>query len=340
MIDARDAAIIVSLSAGTVVLRLVELTWTRLLELGCDEAQLRRRVPLPRGTPWRRVPFETLCDLVEAGLEQTRDPHLGLKLRLELDPRLGGLLILLLYACPDLRGAIERLVRYQHLLFDAHRIDVEGDRVILTVPGPDRPALPHLRVWALADVVGSLEPLTGAPGRPLEVTLSHPAPADVAPLERVFECPIVFGAPRDTLLLDPATLSRRLRHANEVFRTALEHEAQALAAAFPRRRSWSERARGALEDELPREPTLESAAARLRVSPRTLQRRLAAEGTSVGDLLGALRRELAARYLREGREIAEVAHRLGYASPASFHRAFRAWYGTTPAAYRARGAIS
>lgn len=284
------------------------------------------------------MPFELLCELVEAGLEQTRNPHLGLELSLELDPRQGGLLFLLMLACPDVRGAARRFARYQHILVDAHRMDLEDEdrRIVLSVPGKERPALPQLRAWALLDALRGVDTLTGLRNRPVEVTFEHPAPADVGRLERAFRCTPVFGAPRTTLAFDEATLSAKLRHADEMFREALEHEARLLAAAVPLRRSWADRARAALADELPREPTLESTAARLRVSPRTLQRRLAGEGTSVAELLAALRRELAARYLREGRDIAEVAFLTGYTSPESFHRAFRGWYGTTPSAFRAQ----
>ncbi|MCB9596855.1 MAG: AraC family transcriptional regulator ligand-binding domain-containing protein [Sandaracinaceae bacterium] len=294
---------------------------------------------MPQGTPWQHVPFEHLCDLVEAGLELTGDAHLGLRLRLELDPRAGGILILLLLSCPDVRSAVKRMVRYQHVLYDAHRIEPEDHerRLVVVMPGPERPALAQLRAWMLADIVDGVRTMTGQALRPEAITIEGPAPADVAPLTRALDAPIAFDAPRTTITFDEAALRTKLRHANSMFLDALEHEARQLAAALPRRRSWVERARGALEDELPREPTLESAAARLRVSPRTLQRRLAAEGTHVAELLSGIRRERAARLLREGRDIAEVAYLLGYASSASFHRAFRAWFGTTPAAWRDEG---
>lgn len=323
---------------GTVVLRLIDLTWARLCELGCDEAALVRRVRRPRGAPWSRVPFETLCELVEAGAELTRDPHLGLRLSLPFDARKGGVLILLMLACRDVRAAARRLARYQRVAFDAHRVELEDDarRLVMDVPGPARPARPHLATWMCADALRGVRTMTGVAVRPTQVTLAAPAPEDSAGLARFFECPIVFDAPRTTLSIDEETACLPLRHANEVFRAALEEQAREIVATLPRRRTWRERARAAVEEELPREPTLAAVAARLRIPERTLQRRLHAEGTSVAELVAALRKELAARYLREGREVADVAHRLGYASPASFHRAFRVWYGTTPGAFRDR----
>ena len=77
------------------------------------------------------------------------------------------------------------------------------------------------------------------------------------------------------------------------------------------------------------------ASARLHMSTRTLHRRLADAGTSFGAELEALRRGLALRYLEDQRvSIAEVAFLLGYSEPRAFHRAFKAWTGTTPGTWR------
>lgn len=83
-------------------------------------------------------------------------------------------------------------------------------------------------------------------------------------------------------------------------------------------------------------PSLPEVARSLAVSTRTLQRRLAAEQASFSDVLDDVRRERAARYLREPTlSIAEVAYLLGYTEHASFYRAFRRWYDQTPAEFRA-----
>jgi AraC-like DNA-binding protein len=82
-------------------------------------------------------------------------------------------------------------------------------------------------------------------------------------------------------------------------------------------------------------------ARRLGESPRTLQRRLAAEGQRYSRVLDELRHELALSHLlRDELGIAEIAFALGFDEVASFHRAFRRWQKTTPAAYRADSARS
>jgi AraC-like DNA-binding protein len=110
-----------------------------------------------------------------------------------------------------------------------------------------------------------------------------------------------------------------------------------MVAALPRRDDLSAQVRAALAADLRGGPTLEGVAARLGVPPRSLQRRLAAEGTSYNGLLDQVRHELALRYLRQ-RELAlvEVAFLLGFAEQSVFQRAFRRWTGTSPAEWRRR----
>ncbi|MAM74051.1 MAG: AraC family transcriptional regulator, partial [Tistrella sp.] len=79
-------------------------------------------------------------------------------------------------------------------------------------------------------------------------------------------------------------------------------------------------------------------AAALGQSTRSLSRRLAEEGTSFRAVKEALRRDIAIRELtRTDRPIAGIAAELGFDSAAVFHRAFKAWTGSTPGAYRQPG---
>jgi len=73
----------------------------------------------------------------------------------------------------------------------------------------------------------------------------------------------------------------------------------------------------------------------LATSARSLQRKLAAAGTSFQELLDTTRRDAAARYLEDRTlSVGEVAYLLGYSEPAAFHRAFKRWNGITPLEFR------
>ena len=75
----------------------------------------------------------------------------------------------------------------------------------------------------------------------------------------------------------------------------------------------------------------------MNLSVRSLQRRLAAEGTLFEALLDETRAELAKRYLRAGAlGVTQVAYQLGFSDPANFTRAFKRWTGRTPRDFAAR----
>jgi AraC-like DNA-binding protein len=96
------------------------------------------------------------------------------------------------------------------------------------------------------------------------------------------------------------------------------------------------RVRGAIQQKLTgRRPTIEDVAGALRISSRTLQRRLQDEGLSFQRALEDARRQLARHYLNNsGLELNEAAYLLGYEDPSSFVRAFRTWEGVPPARWR------
>ncbi|MEM9403075.1 MAG: helix-turn-helix transcriptional regulator [Pseudomonadota bacterium] len=83
------------------------------------------------------------------------------------------------------------------------------------------------------------------------------------------------------------------------------------------------------------EANADAACRALKLSRRTLQRRLKAERTSFQAVLNEVRAELAVRYLKDDRlKALEVAMLLGYSSISSFTTAFKSWYDMPPAEYR------
>jgi AraC-like DNA-binding protein len=82
-------------------------------------------------------------------------------------------------------------------------------------------------------------------------------------------------------------------------------------------------------------PTQEIAAEMLGMTPRTLRRRLAEEGTSWRSVLSDLKfRRAVERLQADGISVREVAEELGYSDAAHFTRFFRHRAGVPPSAYR------
>ena len=100
--------------------------------------------------------------------------------------------------------------------------------------------------------------------------------------------------------------------------------------------SFVDRVRLAIQEKLTgRRPAIEDIADVLRVSPRTLQRRLQDDGYNFQRVLEEARRYLAHHYLSHSYlDLNEAAYLLGYNDTGSFVRAFRAWEGVPPARWR------
>ena len=83
------------------------------------------------------------------------------------------------------------------------------------------------------------------------------------------------------------------------------------------------------------EANADAACRALKLSRRTLQRRLKAEKTSFQKVLQEVRAVLAVNYLSDERlKSLEIAMLLGYSNISTFTTAFKSWYDMPPAAYR------
>jgi AraC-like DNA-binding protein len=79
-----------------------------------------------------------------------------------------------------------------------------------------------------------------------------------------------------------------------------------------------------------------SIARRLRISRRTLVRRLKLERTSFSEQLDSLRNDAALRLLaRTDLSLHDISKLLGFSHVQAFHRAFKRWASLTPSQYRA-----
>ena len=195
-----------------------------------------------------------------------------------------------------------------------------------------------LNECVLAEVVKAGRELTGVAWTPREVRFQHAAPRDTSAHGRFFGGAVRFGCAATELVVEAGEMETPLLKADPGLAAFFERHAEALLAqrAEEEEEGLRRRLRTVLIDELRRGlPTLDGAAARLGIGARTLRRRLQEERTAFHEVLDETRRDLAKRYVREQRlPLGEVAFLLGFSEPSAFHRAFKRWTGTTPAAYR------
>lgn len=248
------------------------------------------------------------------------------------------------WSSPTLRDGLAQGVRYQRLLHDRARGQLlwQGTSGVYRhqIGAPPFRAPRHAIEFGFATFARFARRATGKDVTPSRVRLQHAAPSELGLHRAVFGPHVEFGADADELVYDAEALALPLLTADASLQEVVESHARQLLARYPEEHGLDTRLRGVICEELRGgQLTLERAAARLGMAPRTLQRRLKVQGKSFADHVDELRHELSARYLRDQRlTIQETAFLLGFSDVSAFHRAFVRWTGTTPRRFQATGA--
>lgn len=313
----------------------------RLEELGIPPVALLRRAGLPmtlfeQSKIW--VTTEEMFSLYEAIFEISADPAIGLKLgseeRIE---RYDPIAIAALYT-RSFRDALGRMARYKRLTCPEEiRIVERGNecavQFVWLLAGKPEP--PTLIDCCFAWIVAIGRRGMGHGVTPKRVEFKRPE-CNHQLYENHFGCPVKFGARHNMLLFHGKDLAQPFVTHNpdllEMVAPQLEVELMEQLA----NKSLREQVKGILKKFLAgQRPRLEDVAVELRVSTRTLQRRLLEERITFQNLVEEARRELACHYLLQSSlELNETAYLLGYEDPNSFFRAFQRWEGTSPGEWR------
>ena len=336
--DARPGA--ASDPSGLVRLALLPLEYSR--EHGVPYVELLRAARLePRQLrdPDSRIPLAAVARIWKAIAMHATSPTIGLDVGAACRVRDFGLVGCVMAYSPTVGSALERLARYGRIVSDALVLTLDREAEVTWVRLDTQPALRSVRPAVdgrIAALVAALREIAGAPLVPLAVQLPYRRPDDVSAYERFFRGPLEFGALATALMLDNKDLALPVALSDPTVTGYLERLAADALARLGHDHSTTDRVRRFLWSELSEGvPELGRVARALGVSARTLQRQLRAEGTTFAAVLMALRQELAPPLLRDGQlAVSEVAFLLGYADPGAFQRAFRAWHGVSPRAFR------
>ena len=169
--------------------------------------------------------------------------------------------------------------------------------------------------------------------------LAFEAPPYAGSYRNVLPAPIHFGQPHSAFWIDAKALDEPVRRdmkALQAFMTDVQWN-----IVLPRRKDDDlvARVRLLLQAAGPTWPGLAETADAMHMSASTLQRHLAAEGTTFQALKDDLRRDLAiSRLIASPVPLAQLASELGFSDSAAFQRAFKSWTGSPPGAYRRKSA--
>jgi len=246
-----------------------------------------------------------------------------------------------LAASATLGEGFRRIFQFYRVMNDAQTVHWEENASWvggwLTVREVPYPVPYHATEFAFAWSVVTARAVTGVDISPTVIAFEHDSPADLAEHQRIFRCPVRFSQARAELRFDIAVTALPVRTADPALVEILESHARAVLARLPTRQGFVPRVREAVAKALPRGSGagLVDIAASLRMSARSLQRRLHDEGSTYADVVDEVRRALALDALRDpGRGVSEVGFALGFSDASAFHKAFVRWTGKAPSAWR------
>jgi AraC-like DNA-binding protein len=310
-----------------------------LLELGTRPQVVFRKVgidPAVLVNPDNRLDMAHVGALIAECVTATGCEHFGLLVGQRSGAESVGIVHDLMPFTQTLRHALFALRTYMHLhnrggtVALAERPGRKQVELAYVTFRPHTPAAGNLADIALAVGIHLLRRLYGAKWAPREVTFPRRQPNDVRPYRNLVRAPVSFDAPRAAIVLPEGLLSRRLPEADARAEAAIRAAIAFAEAAHPEPLPLRVR-RLVSETLLGFEPSFAQLARAFSMSPRTLRRHLAEEGTTVSAIVDETKAEFARQLIVETcMPVQEIAMVLHYSEASAFSRAFTSWHGIAP----------
>ena len=292
-------------------------------------------------SPDMLVPLREQFRLLERAARTTGDPEFGA--RLGRDVRIKNLSAFGRWVAEadDLTGAIDRSKRgLNRMLQSSTELTLAcqggGAQWSIEFLDPECEGRYHNELLGLGYMIDAVRCYAGPSWSPDLILVTSAKGTPKGRLEQILDAEVSTGHAVPAIRFDRRLLANRaaraLRTGDARGSTGLEPPVPEAADELA---SIEAVTALALCDDYPR---IDWVAAKLGLTRRTLQRRLADRGTTFAGLVETLLRKNAEALLaRTAEPVTDIALRLGYADLAHFTRAFKRWTGMAPSAYRRLG---
>ncbi|MFT4706229.1 MAG: AraC-like DNA-binding protein [Yoonia sp.] len=287
--------------------------------------------------PYTRVTLDQVVRLYQIAAVETGDEMMGLWGR-PIRPRALQHLLTSVHESASLPSALYKFSTFWNLLLDDYQfdlIDKNNHLELVLRPCGNVPVqrFGHMLILKLAH--GVLSWLAGYEVPVVAVKFAFDRPEFAADYAVIFPAYIEFGAPFTAISFAPVKLGPPQPRSASDLSDFLKNAPRDWIFTSSHEHTQSLRVRGFLSLSQWVNCNLTDAAHALNITPRTLMRRLDAEGTSFQVIKDGLRRDIAIRDLQAGsKSIEEISQDVGFSSAANFHRAFLQWTSGTPSSYR------
>jgi AraC-like DNA-binding protein len=311
-------------------------------ELGGDAAGLLAAAQVPLAAVGNQdsfISYRGVIAAVESAAVATSTPDFGRQLALRQGLEILGPVGVAVRTAPTVGAALQAADQYMSVYCPALSTTVDP-----------QPAERHARfIWRLLDertpshrqaaelglgvAVQVFRLLVGPDFRPVTVHFPHEPLTSPKDYVRYFGCSVRFSSSYVGFLVRRADLARPLSSDSAVHEVVRGYLG---SITPPAGGSTVEPVRLLIRRMLPTGGLeIDLVAAQLALHPRTLQRHLAAQGTSFASLVDEVRQSETARYLAETDvALGQLAGILGYSEQSVLSRSCQRWFGMSASAYR------
>ncbi len=304
---------------------------------GLNPREMLRRASLPTELLQRQdgiLSYRRLSLLLELCERESKNPLFGLQFGLYQGVSIFGPLFYLIHNARSVGEALLELRQNYSLQNGAAEVGLEisGDLAILSyhLRESDMVGLAQSDELAVGIGIQLLRTLVGQHWQPGAVLMRHAPLSSPESYRKLLGQLPSFEANSPGLLFDAKVLEQPLASADHALHSVMARHVERMDRLG--------------NEELPHyvglllrtllpsgRVTIEKVADCMAFTPRTLQRRLADEGTSFQHLLDSTRQAMATQYLEDTSiSIAQMAGLLGYGDLTAFCRAFQRWFDMSP----------
>lgn len=288
--------------------------------------------------PYYRFPQDQISKLWQLMVEATGNAHLGLEFGRHTHVSTFGVLGYLFLSAATVKQALELSIKYQHYLAEALSCQLEqvGESYYFDIHnlGDKQRVSPQALDAILSAFIALATWIFRQPIQLQALYIGHGQTKDVSAYQQLVSCPVYFEAGHTRLALAASWVHSTLPSADPLM--------------FSQQQKWLEESIAQNQHRLTAEvkqriksllaggaANKEAIAQSLFMTAKTLQRRLADEGSQFQQLLEECRQELACELLQQSHvELLEVAELVGYHDYSTFAKAFKQWTRLTPKAWR------
>lgn len=313
-------------------------------ELGGDAAAYLSRHHIPMDVLKDNeafVPHRALLMLLETTSKQLDCPDFGMRLSQWQGLNILGPVAVIARNAETVLTAFEAIAKYLYVHSPGLQLTrIDGGprdtyRFKYEIVDTNQVELRQPYELSLANGAQIIKLLGGSSAKPLSIGFKHKKLAPLSSYRETFRCSVDFEQEWCGFSISPALAHRKIDSADSDTRLLV---AQYLESQFaPTSTDLSVRVSELIRKLLPTgQCNAINIAEQFALHPRTLQRRLADEGTRYEELLESERRNLAMHYLAEsGLQLSQISGLLGYSEQSAFNRSCKRWFGNTPRKIRA-----